>query len=151
MFRNCLRPQCWLEGVSSAPRILAEGHDHDSSTQSLQHPEVLHNESENKHRRRTLVVRALTWRRLVGVQRVQDQAEARVRQTQLAQQDPHAAGHIPLTARALTHSVRRHGRGSQEHAWRYALVNGRCVTEAAAAEPGDYIAARDVTTATSPP
>lgn len=87
---NCLRPQCWLEGVSNAPRILADGHHHDSSTQSLQHPEVLHNESENKHRSRGScgVLRALTWRRLVGVQRggarLQGQAEARARQSQFA-------------------------------------------------------------------
>lgn len=113
MFWKCLRPQCWLEGVSNAPRILADGHRHDSSTQSLQHPEVLHNESENKHRSggARIVVRALTWRRLVGVQRgverLQVQTEARARQSQLAQQDPHAAEHIPLTARALTHSVSR--------------------------------------------
>lgn len=109
---NCLRPQGWLEGVSNAPRILAEGHCHDSSTQSLQHP-GLHNESENKHKSRgtRFVVRALTWRRFVGVQRggarLQGQAEARARQSQFAQQDPHAAEHIPLTARALTHSVSR--------------------------------------------
>lgn len=84
---NCLRPQSWLEGVSNAPRILADGHCHDSSTQSLQHPEVLHNESENKHRSRGSreVLRALTWRRLVGVQRggarLQGQAEARAGQS----------------------------------------------------------------------
>lgn len=63
-----------------------------------------------------MVVRALTWRRLGGLQRggarLQRQTQARAGQSQLTQQDPHAAGHIPLTARALTHSVslRRAGR-----------------------------------------
>lgn len=125
MCLNCLRPQCWLEGVSNAPRILADGHRHNSSTQSLQHPEALHNESENKHRSRgTLeVVRALTWRWLVGVQgagaRLQGKAEASAWQSQFAEQDPHAAGHIPLTSRG-THSLsqsvarRRFARGRVE-------------------------------------
>ncbi|KAF9809526.1 hypothetical protein SFRURICE_020823 [Spodoptera frugiperda] len=55
-----------------------------------------------------------------------------------------------------THCTRTHslsqsvavGR-SREGARRYALANGRCVTEAAAAEAGGYIAPSDVTTATS--
>lgn len=81
MIWNCLRAQCLL--VSNTPRILADGHGHDSSTQSLQHPEALHNESENKHRSGgTRWSWALTWRRLVAVvavegARLQGQAEAR--------------------------------------------------------------------------
>lgn len=65
-------------------------------------------------------MRALTWRRLRGVQRggarLQGQTEARAGQSQLAQQDPHAAEHIPLTARALTHSVSRCGGADRERA-----------------------------------
>lgn len=75
------------------------------------HPEVLHYESENKHRivgKTRTVERALTWRWLVRVHgfgaRLQGQTEARARESQFAEQDPHAAEHIALTARALTHS-----------------------------------------------
>ncbi|CAH0700553.1 unnamed protein product [Spodoptera exigua] len=67
-----------------------------------------------------IVVRALTWRRLRRVQRrgarLQRQTEARAGQSQLAQQDPHAAKHIPLTARALTHSVSRLRSAGRERA-----------------------------------
>ncbi|CAG9566824.1 unnamed protein product [Danaus chrysippus] len=98
------------------------------------------------------VVRALTWRWLFRIQRggarLQGQFEARARQSQLTQQDPHAAEHIALTAR--THSQSVASRRTRGGARKYVLADVRCDTEAAAAEAGGYIAAPDVTAATSP-
>lgn len=118
MVRNCLRPQCWLEGVSNAPRILADGHRHDSSTQSLRTQRFYTTKAKINTELEGGVVRALTWRWLFRIQRggarLQGQFEARARQSQLTQQDPHAAEHIALTAR--THSQSVASRGDRERA-----------------------------------
>ncbi|VVD01776.1 unnamed protein product [Leptidea sinapis] len=80
VLRNCLRPQCWVEGVSNAPRILPEGHRQDSSTQSLRFYTMKAKINTGRGRRGE---RALTWRRLGRVQRggawLQGQGEARAR------------------------------------------------------------------------